>query len=101
MLMLTGNPPPQLALLIGAPHGDQVSMHHDVTAIYAALRRRGFTAEEILCRYDAPWRPRPWFLAIANSTKKRVRYCQRCNHRILSAYPTNYGQRSFAFTWRS
>ena len=39
---------PQLAILIGAPHLDQTSMHYDVAAMYAALRRRGIRAEEIL-----------------------------------------------------
>lgn len=40
---------PQLAVLIGAPQFDQTSMHYDIAAMYAAMRRRGVTAEEILC----------------------------------------------------
>ena len=40
---------PQLALLVGAPHLNQTSMHYDIAAMYAALQRRGITAEEILC----------------------------------------------------
>ena len=43
------HPAPQLAILIGAPHQDQVAMHHDLVAMYDALRRRGLSAEEILC----------------------------------------------------
>lgn len=39
----------QLAVLIGAPHQDQSSMHHDLAAMYQALKRRGLTSEEILC----------------------------------------------------
>ena len=40
---------PHLAVLIGAPHLDQTSMHYDMAAMYTALQRRGVTAEEILC----------------------------------------------------
>ena len=46
---MSNNIVPQLAILIGAPHGDQDSMHHDVAAMYGALKRRGLTSEEILC----------------------------------------------------
>lgn len=41
--------PPHIAILIGAPHGDQISIHNDVSAMYGALRRRAITAEDILC----------------------------------------------------
>lgn len=46
---MPNHPFPQLAVLIGAPHLDQTSMHYDIAAMYAALQRRGVTVEEILC----------------------------------------------------
>ena len=40
--------PLKLALLIGAPHDGDLSMHNDVVAMYDALRMRGLAPEEIL-----------------------------------------------------
>ena len=39
---------PQLALLIGAPHDGDLSMHNDLVAMYDALRMRGLAPEEVL-----------------------------------------------------
>lgn len=39
----------QLAVLIGAPHQNQTSMHHDMAAMDAALRQRGIASKDILC----------------------------------------------------
>lgn len=60
----------QLAVLIGAPHLDQISMHYDMAAMYTALRRRGITAEEILSlegRLD-----RRLFLGFLNAVHQRI-----------------------------
>ncbi|MEZ4737065.1 MAG: hypothetical protein R3E79_59055 [Caldilineaceae bacterium] len=48
-MTLTLHTAPQLAVLIGAPHQDEVAMHNDLVAIYGALRQRGLSAAEILC----------------------------------------------------
>ena len=48
-MTLTLHPEPQLAVLIGAPHQNEVAMHNDLAAMYAALRRRALSAAEILC----------------------------------------------------
>jgi hypothetical protein len=40
---------PQLAILISAPQADEASMHHDLEAMYKALKQRGLKSEEILC----------------------------------------------------
>jgi len=48
-MTLTLHPDPQLAVLIGAPHQNEVAMHNDLAAMYAALRRRALLAAEILC----------------------------------------------------
>ncbi len=45
---MANHPDPQLAILIGAPHHNQSSMHDDLAAMYAALRQRKVLAEEIL-----------------------------------------------------
>ena len=37
----------KMAVLLGAPHGNQVSVHHDLSMMYAALQLRGFSADEI------------------------------------------------------
>jgi hypothetical protein len=39
---------PQLAILIGAPHQNQSSMHYDLAAMYNALRQREMLTEDIL-----------------------------------------------------
>ena len=39
----------QLALLVAAAHPGDTAMHEDVAAMSAALRRRGYQDEEILC----------------------------------------------------
>ena len=46
---MTHNSSSQLAILIGAPHKDQTSMHHDLVAMYEALHERGLAADQILC----------------------------------------------------
>jgi hypothetical protein len=40
---------PQLAVLIGAPHPIETSMHHDMVAMHQTLRKRGLAASQILC----------------------------------------------------
>jgi len=42
------NERPRLALLIGAPHEDDMGMHNDLVAMYDALQTRGLAPEEIL-----------------------------------------------------
>ncbi len=39
---------PRLAVLIGAPHKGDASMHNDLIAMYDALQTRGLGSEEIL-----------------------------------------------------
>jgi hypothetical protein len=46
---MSANVSAQLSILIGAPHSNQSSIHHDLAAMYRALKRRGLTSEEILC----------------------------------------------------
>jgi hypothetical protein len=46
---MSTNAPARLGILIGAPHGDQSSMHNDLVAMYQTLKRRGLTSEEIIC----------------------------------------------------
>ncbi|MGH7599055.1 MAG: hypothetical protein ACREOI_22090 [bacterium] len=40
--------PSRLALLIAAPHKDEVAMHNDVGAMFNALLVRGFSSKDIL-----------------------------------------------------
>ena len=39
----------RLAVLIGAPHIGDLSMHNDIAAMYDALRQRALAPEEIIC----------------------------------------------------
>jgi hypothetical protein len=39
---------PRLAVLIGAPHEGEVSMHNDLAAMHSALLSRGLAPDEIL-----------------------------------------------------
>ncbi|MCG8348719.1 MAG: hypothetical protein MI924_13195 [Chloroflexales bacterium] len=48
MTLSRRNEHPRQALLIGAPHQGNISMHNDVTAMHAALQARGLGPEEIL-----------------------------------------------------
>jgi hypothetical protein len=39
----------RLAVLVGAPHMGDVSMHNDIAFMYDALRQRGLAPQEIIC----------------------------------------------------
>lgn len=60
----------RLGILIGAPHRDQSSMHHDLAAMYQALKRRGLASEEILCLEGAL--DRRLLLELLNAIHHRV-----------------------------
>jgi hypothetical protein len=49
MSIAHSQPASRLAVLIGAPHRGDVSMHNDLAAMYDALRQRGLAPEEVLC----------------------------------------------------
>jgi hypothetical protein len=48
MIRSRTNEHPRLALLIGALHDGDLAIHNDLTAMYAALQRRGLAPDEVL-----------------------------------------------------
>lgn len=76
----------RLAVLIGSPHRDQASMHHDLAAMFQALKRRGLASEEILCLEGAL--DRPLLLDFLRAIHHRIADWQRGE---LYLYITGHG----------
>lgn len=60
----------QLALLIAAPHPGDTAMYNDMTAMAAALQRRGLPADRILAWHGPS--DRPTMLALLRAARRRL-----------------------------
>ena len=60
----------RLALLVAAPWEGETAMHHDLVAIYNALRQRGFAPEEFLVLEGV--RTRSVLLAFLQDVQRRI-----------------------------
>src|SRR5262250_1922873 len=65
----------RLVLLVAAPWEGETAMHNDLTAIYDALRQRGFASEEFLVLEGALTGSR--LLAFLHDAQKRIGGWQR------------------------